>query len=59
MPFIPKIDRAPANLKTTDMEQFYTRDVANEGVKLPLKTKDGLNSEHRIFGMASTQISSG
>lgn len=34
---------------TTDMEQFYTRDAANEGVKLPLKTKDSQKTEHWIL----------
>lgn len=30
------------------MEQFYTRDKANDGVKVPLNTPDGKPTEHYI-----------
>ncbi len=43
---------------TTDMEQFYTREAANEGVKFPLKTSDGKETEHWILvrGIVSDQF---
>jgi hypothetical protein len=32
-----------------DMEQFYTRDKANEGIKIPLVTPDNKETEHWLL----------
>ncbi len=32
-----------------DMEKFFTRDIANEGKKLPLRHADGTPSEHYLI----------
>lgn len=37
------------------MEQFFTRDAANEGIEVPLSTPDGKNSDHwlKVLGADS------
>jgi regulator of replication initiation timing len=32
-----------------DMEQFYTRDKANEGIKVPLTAPDGTDTDHWLL----------